>query len=424
MSSNTAPALTATSIAQGVAVSSALIARQAICTATHAVHGYELFNRAPNIDSHTPATDVSLVFNALSNAGSDDLLGKALVFVNCTHNSLAGGHLELIRPDKVVLELPPVEDDDADEITLRAEQIAALRQRGFRIAFDKSVVRPAYKAWRSLADYVKLDLSLIEPRDLVPLVRELKASMSAKIVAEKIETAEQFDMVSSAGVQLFQGYWFSRPTLFEAKLLTPSQGRVLELINLVRKQASTAEIEDVLKKDAVLAFNLMRLINSSGFGLQREITSFREAVMLLGLKKLFRWAALLLTASRAAGATPSVGSMAVVRGRLMELLAIEESLPPDERDDAFVVGIFSLLDVMLGVPMQQAVDLLSLPPAVADALLHRTGPLAPYLAMTEACETGDEAAFTRANVSLRLTSQQVNWAHLQALAWANLMVDE
>ncbi|WP_258304941.1 HDOD domain-containing protein, partial [Escherichia coli] len=91
--------------------------------------------------------------------------------------------------------------------------------------------------------------------------------------------------------EMFQGYWFSRPTLVEAKLLTPGQASIVQLLNLVRSQASTDEIEEALKKDAGLAFNLMRLINSAGLGMTREITSFRQAVLLLGLKKLFRWAA-------------------------------------------------------------------------------------------------------------------------------------
>lgn len=126
--------------------------------------------------------------------------------------------------------------------------------------------------------------------------------------------------MSSLGVRLFQGYWFAKPALVKAHTIRPSQATVIQLINLVRKQATTAEIEELLKKDPTLSFNLLRFINSSGFGLSCEITSFRHAVMILGLRKLFRWAALLLTTSRAGGSSPAVGTMAVVRGRLMELL--------------------------------------------------------------------------------------------------------
>jgi EAL and modified HD-GYP domain-containing signal transduction protein len=119
--------------------------------------------------------------------------------------------------------------------------------------------------------------------------------------------------------------------------------------------------------------------------------------MILGLKKLFRWAALLLTTSRAGGTPPAVGQTAVVRGRLMELLTAE-LLSPEECDNAFVVGVFSLLDVMLGQPI---------------------------LELTRACESGDDEGFARAANALQLSNHQVNWAHLQALAWAdNLTADD
>ena len=108
----------------------------------------------------------------------------------------------------------------------------------------------------------------------------------------------------------------------------------------------------------------------------------------------------------------------------MELLAAE-LLPPEECDNAFVVGVFSLLDTMLGVPMDRALETVALPQAVIDALLHNKGVFAPFLELTKACESGDDATFARAAEALHLSNHQVNWAHLQALAWAeNLHMDE
>ena len=406
---------------EGNPSSVALIARQAIVNAQHVVIGYELFNRSRPGPTHTAATDVALVFTALSHAGSDELVGKKLIFVNCTHESLAGGHLELIDPDKVVLEIPPLGHAATEEVATRLPILASLRQRGFHLAFNHTVLQSAYAAWLPLADYIKLDLSVLAHDQLAVLISYANRHSQADLIAEKVETAQQYDMVSSQGVQLFQGYWFARPALVHAKLMTPAQTSILELLNLVRTQASTDDIEGVLKKDAGLAFNLMRLINSSGFGLTREITSFRQAVMLLGLKKLFRWAALLLTTSRNSGTPSSVGQTAVVRGRLMELLALEIGMAQEEADQAFVAGIFSLLDTMLGLPMESALGLLSVPDPVQEALLHRTGVLGHLLVLAQACESNDDDAFDRAASALRLSSQQINGAHLQALAWADHM---
>ena len=401
----------------------ALIARQAIVNAQHVVIGYELFNRSRTGPTHTAATDVALVFTALSHAGSDELVGKKLIFVNCTHESLAGGHLELVDPDKVVLEIPPLGHTASEEVATRLPILANLRQRGFHLAFNHTVLQSAYALWLPLADYIKLDLSVLAPDQLAVLIKYANRHSGADLIAEKVETAQQYDMVSSQGVQLFQGYWFARPALVHAKLVTPAQTSILGLINLVRAQASTDEIEELLKKDAGLAFNLMRLINSSGFGLTREITSFRQAVMLLGLKKLFRWAALLLTTSRGSGMPSSLGQTAVVRGRLMELLALESKMDQDDADQAFVAGIFSLLDAMLGMPMQDALSLLHVPETVEAALLHRTGVLGNLLSLAQACESNDDDAFDRAAAALQLSSAQINGAHLQALAWADHIAD-
>ena len=352
----------------------AVIARQAIVDESRAVFGYELFDRSTAQHAHSAASDAALLFNALSYAGTEALVGKKVVFINCTHESLAGGHLELIHPDKVVLEIPTLpESATPQEVEDCIAIFDGLRKRGFRLAFSQQVLRRPYAA------------------DL--------------------------------GVKLFQGYWFAKPALVKAQTLRPSQATIIQLINLVRKQASTAEIEELLKKDPTLSFNLLRFINSSGFGLSCEVTSFGHAVMILGLKKLFRWAALLLTTSRASGSPPAVGTTAVVRGRLMELLAAE-LLPPEECDNAFVVGVFSLLDSMLGMPLEKALASVALPQAVTDALLHGTGVFAPFLELTKACESGDEAAFARNAEALHLSNRQVNWAHLQALAWAESLGEE
>ena len=132
------------------------------------------------------------------------------------------------------------------------------------------------------------------------------------------------------------------------------------------------------------------------------------------------WSAMRVSSSREGGVPPVVGNTAILRGRLMELLAAE-MLPKDECDNAFVTGVFSLLDTMLGVPMDKAIAAITLPQSVTDALLHNKGPLAPLLELTIACEQADDENFARLANALTLSNHQVNWAHLQALAWAETM---
>ncbi len=393
------------------------IARQAILDEARNVIGYELYDRSLGAQAHTAASDAELLFNVLSHAEHQALIGRKTMFINCTHESLAGRHLELIHPERVVLEIPPLDGNSPAEIEARLPMLMEVKRKGFRLAFSQTMLTRPYAAWLPLASYIKLDMSQLKPELIEPLVKFAQKHSTARLIAEKVETAAQHELAAQHGIRLFQGYWFATPVLVKGQTLRPAQANIIQLINLVRRQAEVGEIEALLKRDPTLSFNLLRFINSAGFGLSCEITSFRHAVMILGMQKLFRWAALLMTTSRVGGTAPAVGQMAVVRGRLMELLAAE-LLPPEEADDAFVVGVFSLLDTMLGLPMDQALESISLSSHVTDALLQRKGMFAPFLELTLACESADEAAFAHAANQLHLSNHQVNWAHLQALSWA------
>lgn len=416
MSDNTAPM----PLADRPAAQGRVIARQAILDEARNVFGYELFDRSTRDHAHTAASDAQLLFNALSMADNDALANRKTIFINCTHDSLAGGHLDLIAPERVVLEIPPLPMAQVDQIANRLPSLQTLSQRGFRLAFDFSVLTRSYESWLPLATFIKFDMAVLKPEAVEGFIKLARVKSKATLVAEKVETQEQFALVKSLGVTLYQGYWFAKPVVLQGQRMNPSQVNIIRLIDLVRKQSSTAEIEELLKHDAMLSFNLLRFINSAGFGMRTEVTSFKHAVMLLGLNRLFKWAALLMTTSASPGMPPAVATTAVVRGRLMELLALEK-LEPEECDNAFVVGVFSLLDTLLGVPLATALSDVSLPQTVTDALLHGKGTLAPFLKLTIACESSDDSTFASALQSLDLTSNQVNWAHLQALAWAETL---
>ena len=244
----------------------ALVGRQAILNEQREVFGYELFDRSAA--SFTAASDAALLFNALSYAGAEALVGKKLVFINTTHDGLSGGHLELIAPEKVVLEVPPMPAGScAFDITTRCGVFGALKERGFRIAFDQHALTKDYASWLPLADFIKLDMMHIKAEQLPAVVQFAQKYTKAHIVAEKVETKEQFECMKALGVKLFQGYWFAKPDVIQAKTVRPNQAVIMQLLNLVRSQGSTAEIEALLKKDPTLSFNLLRFINSAGFGL-------------------------------------------------------------------------------------------------------------------------------------------------------------
>ena len=400
----------------------AIIARQAIVDAQRNVMGYELLQRAHSGAEHsdiehTAASDSATLFTALSNIGAENLFGNKLAFVNCTLETITGESLELLHPARIVLEVPAVPENDAAQIAALADALSKLKARGFRLALGHYALTRPYVTWLPLATFLKIDVRALKTEVLPTVMKLATAQPNLKVIAEKIESVEDFNTLEKLGASYFQGFLFAKPTAVTARVANPGYASVLQLINLVGREADPGEIEQVLKRDPTLSFKLLRYINSAGFGLGCEVTSFRHAVMILGLNKLFRWSTLLLTSVKSGSAPPAVANLAITRGRFMELLAAE-FLSQEDCDNAFVTGVFSLLDVMLGVPMEHALKTLVLPQDVADALLERSGMLAPFLDLVEACERADGDEINNMARALQLSNDQLNRAHLHALAWA------
>jgi EAL and modified HD-GYP domain-containing signal transduction protein len=390
-------------------------AREPILDARNAIFGYELSHAGADPGG---SGDAELLAQALELADHRMLAGRRSLFVRCAPATLATDALTLLDPDRLVLDVRIPQAIDAAAIQSTAECLAGWRAKGFRLAFPHEVLASAWRAWLPHPAFLKIDFARL-PRQAVPAIVKAARPHASKLIACGIDTAEAHELAVSLGLDLFQGRWFAQPVLLKQGNLRPGQATILQLVGLLRREAELADIEALLKRDAALTFNLLRFINSGAFGLAGEVSSFRNAVMMLGLQRLLRWATLLLATS-CAGA-PALGHTAVVRGRLMELLAAE-LLKPEQCDQAFVVGVFSLLPAMTGTPMERALDGLNLPEPVNDALLHRRGLFEPFLALTEACEHADDEAFGTHCERLLLSGRQVNLAHLQALAWAEEML--
>jgi EAL and modified HD-GYP domain-containing signal transduction protein len=188
-------------------------------------------------------------------------------------------------------------------------------------------------------------------------------------------------------------------------------------MDMVRKNADVRNLEAVLKRDAGLSYKLLRYINSAGFGLGAEIQSLRHAVTMLGYSPLYRWLSVLLASATSAGYSPILMHTAVVRGRFAELLG-KGFIPKADIENLFVAGMFSLLDRLLGVPMEEIMEKIQLSEPVVQALLSREGMYGPFLALAEACEAGNNDKIGELADSLFISPLQVNESHLAALAWA------
>jgi len=403
------------------AVMQAHIARQPIVDRKQQIVGYELFARESATAQQAPAqhsaeSDSVLLFNALSNIGAERLFGEKLAFINCVVEDLKAEHLDIVFPDRIVLEVPRIYGDDPAGIAEVAALLKPLRERGFHLAAGPFAAASLYAAWLPFLNYIKADVQSLSANVAVALQRKAESQRNVRLVAEKVETPEQFKTYFDAGFHFFQGYYFARPQTISAKVINPAHANVLQLMNLVMRQAELNEIEQVLKRDPALSFKLLRYINSSGFGLMSEVTSFRHAAAILGYKKLFRWLALLLATVPGNAASPAIARTAITRGRMMELLA-KGTLSDEDADNAFVVGIFSMLDVMLGVPMEKALSEITLSDPIVMALKDNTGIFGSYLQLTRAVEQRDFDNIDFLAMALGIQSWRVSSVHLAALAW-------
>lgn len=237
------------------------------------------------------------------------------------------------------------------------------------------------------------------------------------LLAKNLGDNAQFEACVQRGFAGAAGWFFLRGAT-PARKLNPGQAQIVRLLNLVRKNADIKDIETVLKQDVALSFKLLRYINSAGFGLAAEIQSFRHAVTILGYDKLNRWLSLLLVTSSKDPAAPALMQAAIARGRFMELAA-RGYIGKSELDNLFITGAFSLLDTLLGVSMDAALEDMHLPEAINEALVSRDGPYAPFLELALSSERADYAALGARAAALQLSTGAVNRSQLEALRFAD-----
>lgn len=250
------------------------------------------------------------------------------------------------------------------------------------------------------------------------------AGLPGILIAEGPANVAAFEDCLARGFAGASGWFFleSQPQLpGKVKKLSPGHAHIVRLLNLVRNGAEVRDIEAALKQDVALSFKLLRYINSAGFGLQCEIQSFRHAVTILGYQKLNKWLSMLLVTASKDPAAPALMQAAVVRGRLMELLGAD-FFGKSELDNLFITGAFSLLDVLLGAPLTEILELMRLPEAIDDALLRGEGIYAPFLALARAVEGGDGPALARQVEDLGLQAEACNRAVLSALSFADSLL--
>lgn len=411
-----------------------VVCREAILSKDQRVAGYSfMLRRTVNQRVRVSSPIVQRLYDEvlLRNILSMDiqrLLGHRLAFIPILPSSL-----DYASRDHALLEQMPREGTvfviSASEHLptnneLMLASIKALKALGYRIGLQGDMEIPNMQPFLELAEYLFIDIASNDiPAINTQIAAICKHGFDKKLVATNIQTLEEFHVCSKLPFSYFQGPFVTSREKWTSSRMDTGRVKILDLLNRIRRDAEIAELIPIFKQDPALSFKIMRYINSAGGGLTNKVSSIDQALIVLGRQKLYRWLTLLLFTSGAGEELEwALMENALVRARLAELLA-HDTLPENERDELFVAGIFSLLDILLHIPMEQVLSQVSLPPMASEALLYNRGKYAPYLALAIACEEFDQERITTLAETLNMSVIQVNAIHADALIWAQQVND-
>lgn len=395
------------------------IARQPILTGDENVIGYELFFRESVLQDRFHSdreSATSATIDMLNFVGLGVLCDGRLAFINSTHRMLLADYFALLSPNEVVVEIE--ETVPADEDVKAACQ--RLKKAGFSIALDNFVPGDAREALVPYARFIKVDIVKVRPEQCLPLCK-VYATESCRMVAQKVETRDQFLTASKSGFTRFQGYFFRHPENLRARQIPANQATYLRLLTAVSKtEVNLAEIEDLIKHEPSLCYRLLRYLNSPLLGLASPVSSVRNALNLLGEREAVRWIRMATTLVMGQEKSSDLVLSSLVRARFCELIA-----PKVEHgnSDIFLMGMLSLIDAILAVPIGMVVEELCLDPNIkAQLLCGKTGQktsLSPIYELMMAREAGEWEQVMRLGKQLNLSLSFIAESSNQAMRWAH-----
>lgn len=387
------------------------VGRQPIYDRDLNVHAYELLYRSSGANSaHVVDGDQAtsqVILNTFVEIGLDTITGGHPAFINLTRSFMTGDHPLPFTPQQVVLEC--LEDIKPDSEAAAA--IRRLADQGYTIALDDFVYRPEYDPMLEIAHVVKLEVMGLDHEQLEEILKPLRR-FKLKLLAEKVETHEEFALCKELGFDYFQGYFFCKPLIIAGQRVPANRMAALQLMSRLQDPAvEFNELETLISRDVSLSYRLLRYINSALFSLPREVDSIRQAVVYMGQTAIRSWISLLIIAG-IDDKPHELITTAMIRARMCERLAQRSHQPHTEC--YFTVGLFSALDALMNMPMPQLLDNLPLSAEVAAALLRHEGALGQALACVLAYEAGQ---WEQVNF-MGLENEQYIETYIEAVNWA------
>jgi c-di-GMP phosphodiesterase len=389
------------------------VARQPIFNRRLVVVGYELLSQRPgggDAPILTPEGDTAtVVVNSFTEIGLEQIVAGKTAWINVSREFVLAGLAEAVPPGLIGLEISDLELPDREMLAA----VELLKARGYRLALDHFRYRPGIEPLLRLVDVVKLDVAALDHEELVRSI-EIVEPYGVTLVANDVETIEDFEFCAAAGCDQFQGYFFCQPVLVRHRGIPVNRLALLWVVASLHDPAvQLADVERLISQDVALSFRLLRYINSAFFGLRGEVRSIGQALALLGVQNVRRWATLSVLAS-IEDKPSELAVTALIRARFCERAGEQLGIP--EASELFTLGLFSVIDALMDAPMESVLESLPFPADMRAALIHRRGEKGLLLDSVTALERGDlERAATIVSSAREL--------YVEALVWTTSVAD-
>ena len=394
------------------------IARQPIFDIRKCIFGYELLFRSdmsnyfPEIDNNSATS--KLLSNSFFSIGIEKIAGANLAFINFSRDLLLKQIPLMFSQDKLVVEI--MEDVQPIEDIIEACQEIALN--GYIIVLDDFFYKPELEPLIDVADIIKIDIQATPLEEIDESVKKITAK-GVYLLAEKVETHDEFKKAHDMGFRYFQGFFFSKPEVLRTKEISTSQMHLLEIMAEVNKtEFEFDKLEKMIVRDAAISYKLMRLVNSAFYKRAKAISSIRQAIVMIGETGVRRFLSLIAMAGLASDKPDELIKVSLIRAKFCELLGTQVGgrIDPSE---LFTMGLFSLIDAIMDDSMESLLSQIPLSGNIKDVLISKDGDLSNFLALIESYEKGNWEQIQKIADNMGIDEDDLPRHYMESLSWAD-----
>jgi c-di-GMP-related signal transduction protein len=398
------------------------IARLPIFDRKKQVYAYELLYRSDPVNRAYVIDDEYATMKVIANGlliGLQRLTTGKRAFIHFNHQLLIE-QIPLLFP-KDLLGVEIFDKTGPEERLIRA--LERIKKAGYLMVMDDFVFDEPYRQLLQFADMIKVDFLVNSPGQIHLIAREA-ASKKLALLAEKIESREEYNKAFDLGFHYFQGFFFQKPDLVSRQEMPGYKLNYLHILKKIHDPVLELEaVEEIIKRDVSLTYKLMRFINSASFGFRVTVRSVRHALNLLGKREIRKWLTIIVMSGIGQQKPPELVNTAVIRGRLCELIAAEFKLR-QKPAEAFLTGIFSMLDAFMDRPLEEILEELPLEDHVKAALLGKVDPCGNALDVVKAIEKGQWEDISRYSTQLKLQEEKLARLYIEAVEWTKFLSEE